>query len=175
MRRGVVVVLVAAGALGVGGDAAAAKGKFTLTSPAFAPGELIPDGFTCDGASASPPLKWKAVPKGTVELALTMEDPDAPGGTFDHWVAWGIDPDGGRLPEETLPPEVVEGDPSYRGPCPPPGVDAHRYRFTLYALSKPVTLEAGVATIDDLRAAIKGTVRGKAKLIGRYARTVGAA
>jgi Raf kinase inhibitor-like YbhB/YbcL family protein len=114
------------------------------------------------------------VPKGTVELAITLEDPDAPSGTFVHWVAWGIDPTAGALPEETLPDGVIEGDPSYLGPCPPPG-DPHRYRFTLYALDAPIELEAGVATIADLRAAIKGTVTGKAKLVGLYATESGTA
>lgn len=171
MRRGSLGVLVGgvllASALAPAAPAIA-KAKLKLTSPAFEHRGTIPDGFTCDGANASPPLEWAGIPKGTVELAIVLEDLDVPG-IFVHWVAWGIDPDGGELPEETLPPEVVEGDPSYFGPCPPGGVE-HRYRFTLYALDVSVELEGGVATADDLRAAIKGTVLGKAKLIGVYAR-----
>ena len=175
MRRAVIVAVLAVIVVGLVSEAAAARSKFRLTSPAFAAGGTIPDGFTCDGANASPPLRWKGVPKGTVELAITVEDPDAPGGPFVHWVAWGIDPSAGALPEETVPDGVVDGDPAYRGPCPPPGAEPHRYRFTLYALEKPVELEPGIATIDDLRAAIKGTVKAKAKLVGRYGRDVGVA
>jgi Raf kinase inhibitor-like YbhB/YbcL family protein len=169
LRRVLVGCVAAAVALVLTADAVGARPKFKLTSPAFAAGGMIPDGFTCDGASASPPLQWKGVPKGTVELAITMEDPDVPGSGFVHWVAWGIDPELGRLPEETLPTEVVEGEPAYRGPCPPSG-DPHHYRFTLYALDEHVTLEPGAADIDELRAAIKGTVKAKAKLVGLYAR-----
>ena len=169
VRRVLAVCVMTAVVCGLTADIAAARPRFKLTSPAFAAGGMIPDGFTCDGPSASPPLQWKGVPKGTVELAITMEDPDVPGGGFVHWVAWGIDPDLGRLPEATLPADVVEGNPSYRGPCPPSG-PPHHYRFTLYALDEPVTLEPGVANIDELRAAIKGTVKGKARLVGVYAR-----
>jgi Raf kinase inhibitor-like YbhB/YbcL family protein len=117
-------------------------------------------------------LHWKGVPKHTVELAITMEDPDTAVGTFVHWVAWGIDPKAGQLPEQTLPTTVHQGkngagQTRYLGPCPTSG--NHHYIFTLYALSKPVTLST-VATIDELRAAIKGTVNAKAKLVGRYER-----
>ena len=168
MRRTLVIVAVVV-SIGLVAGPASAKPKLKLTSPAFVAGEMIPDGFTCDGANASPPLRWKGVPKGAVELAITLEDPDAPGGTFTHWVAWGIDPSAGSLPEEVLPAEVVEGDPSYFGPCPPSG-QQHRYRFTLYAVDEQITLDAGVANIDDLRAAIKGTVTAKAKLVALYER-----
>lgn len=170
MHRALVVAVLAFAVVATTlGSADAAKSRMKLTSPAFAAGEMIPDGFTCDGVSASPPLRWKGVPKGTVELAITVEDPDTARGTFTHWVAWGIDPTLGALPEETLPDEVVQGSPSYIGPCPPSG-QQHRYRFTLYAVDEPIALEAGTATIDDLRAAIKGTVTAKAKLVGVYER-----
>ena len=93
-------------------------------------------------------------------------------------MAWGIDPDDGELAEATLPTGIVQGlndagRPIYLGPCPPPGPQ-HRYRFTLYALDEPVTIGPG-STVDDLRAAIKGTVRGKAKLVGRFASESGTA
>src|SRR5262249_60846914 len=113
------------------------------------------------------------VPSGVVALALTCEDPDAPGGTFVHWVASGIDPSKGRL----TPDDVAEirngqsgfGTVGYRGPCPPPGHGPHHYQFTLYALTRPVDLEPG-ATIDDLRSSIEGNIRATATLTGTYER-----
>ena len=178
MRRGLFAGLVIVGIAISGPGAVAApatsKAKLKLTSPAFEHREEIPDGFTCDGANENPPLAWTNVPKGTVEMAVTLEDPDAPGGTFTHWVAWGIDPTSGALPEAELPDGIIEGEPQYFGPCPPPG-EPHRYKFTLYAVDTPIELEGGVSTIDDLRAAIKGNVLGKAKLIGLYATTDDAA
>ena len=154
--------------------AAKTSTKFKVSSPAFANGKPIPVGFTCDGASASPPLKWKGVPKKTVQLALIMEDPDAPGGTFVHWVAWSIDPKAGELPEQNIPPTVVQGSNSlntakYLGPCPPRGDHPHHYRFTLYALSKPASVEGG-ATAASLRVAIRKTTLARARLVGTYQR-----
>ena len=149
--------------------------KFRLTSPAFANGAPIPDGFTCDGASASPPLRWKGVPRKAVQLALIVDDPDAPGGTFVHWVAWNIDPKDGQLPEQNVPAGVVQGDNSirtakYLGPCPPRGSDPHHYRFTLYALAKAPSVSPG-ATADELRAAIARDVLARTRLVGTYQRS----
>jgi hypothetical protein len=146
---------------------------FELTSPAFAADAEIPDGFTCDGANASPPLQWTGVPDGTAELALTMIDPDAGNGHFVHWVAWGIDPATGELPEQSIPPEVVQGTNNtgqavYLGPCPPPG-DPHHYEFMLYALSEPLALAAG-ASEAELVAALEGNVLARAELVGLYQR-----
>jgi Raf kinase inhibitor-like YbhB/YbcL family protein len=109
------------------------------------------------------------VPKKTVELAVTMQDPDARVGTITHWVIWGIDPEPRKLPEETLPSSIVEGQ-HYFGPCPPAGDEPHRYVIRLYALSEPVELDSG-ASIDELLAAIDGTALAKAKLIGMYSRS----
>ena len=167
------LVAVLACVLAVTAAPAVAKSKLKLTSPAFPRGGTIPEVYTCDGSSASLPLQWKGVPKKAVELALTMDDPDAVSGTFVHWVVWGIDPDLRQLPTGQVPDGVSQGangagSNTYIGPCPPSGV--HRYRLTLYALSKPVDL-TGEATIDDLREAIKGTVVAKAKLVGRYSRS----
>jgi Raf kinase inhibitor-like YbhB/YbcL family protein len=172
MRVLAAVAVGVAAVLALSSTAGARPTRFTVTSPAFAPGGLIPDGFTCKGASASLPLRWRGAPKRTRQLALIMEDPDAPIGTFVHWVAWGIDPDARRLPEETLPAGVVEGAsgagrPGYLGPCPPPADDAHRYRIVMYALDAAPAVAPG-ATAADLRAAIKGHVLAKAKLVGRY-------
>ncbi|HEY8215945.1 MAG TPA: YbhB/YbcL family Raf kinase inhibitor-like protein [Acidimicrobiia bacterium] len=151
-------------------SASAARKPFTVTSPAFGEGKPIPEGFTCSGANASLPLRWRNVPKGTSQLALVMDDPDSPIGTFVHWVAWGIPPKPPRLPEETLPPAVIEGKPSYIGPCPPPGAGPHHYRIAVYALDEPPQVTAGEATAADLRAAIKGHVLAKDRLVGTYER-----
>lgn len=144
-----------------------------LTSPDFEEGGLIPREHTCDGEDAPPELQWSGVPSGVVELALTCDDPDAPGGTFVHWVAWGIDPSSGRL----APAGGAEirhgrngfGRDGYGGPCPPPGHGPHHYQFTLYALARPVDLEPG-ATIGDLHAAMDGSIRATATLTGIYER-----
>src|SRR5215218_4669686 len=142
-----------------------------LTSPDFEDGGEIPREQTCDGEDAPPELHWSGVPSGVVELALTCEDPDAPGGTFVHWVAWGIDPSSGRLAPDAGT-DIRHGRngfgrDGYGGPCPPPGHGPHRYQFTLYALTGPVDLEPG-ATIDDLRSTIDGNIRATATLTGTY-------
>jgi Raf kinase inhibitor-like YbhB/YbcL family protein len=169
------LVLAAAGLVVSGGTGAGAAGttpKMAVTSPAFGRGEPIPDGFTCDGADASPPLRFRNVPKRAKELALVMHDPDVPvPGGFTHWVAWHLPRKG--VPEETLPPGVVQGAngtgaAEYRGPCPPQG-SAHHYVFTLYAVSKPIDLPAG-ATKDELLDSVRNTTVAKARLIGTYAR-----
>jgi Raf kinase inhibitor-like YbhB/YbcL family protein len=144
-----------------------------LTSPDFEEGGRIPRMHTCDGEDDPPELQWSGVPSGVVELALTCEDPDAPGGTFVHWVAWGIDPSIGRL----APGSGAEirhgrnglGRVGYGGPCPPPGHGPHHYQFALHALTRPVDLEPG-ATIDDLRSAIDSRIRATATLTGIYER-----
>ncbi len=149
--------------------------KLSVTSAAFGNNQPIPSGFTCDGASASPPLKLGKAPKGTKDRALIMTDPDAPSGTLTHWVAWNL-PSGG-VPEQTLPPEVVQGkntfgNAAYAGPCPPAGSAPHHYRFTVSAVSKKITLAAG-ATADEVRAAIKGKVLAQGTLTGTYQRGTG--
>jgi Raf kinase inhibitor-like YbhB/YbcL family protein len=143
-----------------------------LTSPDFEDGSGIPREHTCDGEGTAPELRWSGVPSRVVELALTCEDPDAPGGTFVHWVAWGIDPAGGVLLPDGGAGTLGQngfGKLGYGGPCPPPGHGPHHYEFTLYALDASVDLEPG-ATIDDLRSAIDGHVRVTATLMGVYER-----
>jgi Raf kinase inhibitor-like YbhB/YbcL family protein len=174
-----IVAALVVGLIGLAAPPAHARraAKFTLTSPAFASGAEIPDGFTCTGASASPTLKWKNVPRKTVQLALIVQDPDARGRTFVHWVIWGLDPKAGQIVEETVPAGAVQGanslgKPGYLGPCPPPGSAAHHYQFTLYALSQAPQVAAG-ATAATLRAAIKGHVLAKARLVGTFARPGG--
>jgi Raf kinase inhibitor-like YbhB/YbcL family protein len=144
-----------------------------LTSPSFEEGGRIPREHTCDGDDAPPELLWSGVPSGVVELALTCEDPDAPGGTFVHWVVWGIDPSSGRIGADDGPGirhgRNGFGNSGYGGPCPPPGHGPHRYEFTLYALDQSIELEPG-STIEQLRSAIDGHVRATATLMGTYER-----
>jgi Raf kinase inhibitor-like YbhB/YbcL family protein len=150
--------------------------KITVTSAAFGNNKAIPSGFTCDGSSASPPLKFSSVPKAAKDVALIMTDPDLPGGgTFVHWVAWRLPKSG--VPEQTLPAGIVQGKNSigndaYQGPCPPPGSQPHHYVFNVYAVSKQITLPPG-ATADELRAAVKGNVLAQGTLTGTYERAVG--
>lgn len=146
--------------------------EFALSSSAFAAGEAIPSRHTCEGENTSPPLDWSDIPEGARSLALIVDDPDAPVGTFTHWLAWGIDPAGGGLGEgEAAPAEGrndfgVEG---WSGPCPPPGHGRHRYFFRLHALDTDLELRPG-ASRDELQAALEGHVLGVAELVGGYER-----
>lgn len=145
-----------------------------LTSALFADGEMLPTRSSCDGEDMSSHLTWTGIPDGTRELALTMLDPDAPGGAFVHWLVWGLTPDVHELEEGVLPSCAIEGTNgfgrvAYGGPCPPRGDRPHRYVFTLSALSSNLALPEG-ASHDELEAAMSGNVIEQAQLIGRYAR-----
>jgi Raf kinase inhibitor-like YbhB/YbcL family protein len=143
----------------------------TVTSDAFADGGEIPTRYTCDGAGVSPPLTISGVPADAAELALLCEDPDAPNGTFVHWVAWNIDPANPSLAEGEEPMGSGTngfGKTGYGGPCPPPGAE-HRYIFTFFALSGELDAPSS-ATADDLRAVMEGLVLDEGSLMGRYAR-----
>jgi Raf kinase inhibitor-like YbhB/YbcL family protein len=145
---------------------------FTLTSSAFEDGEGIPQRHTCEGDDLSPPLAWSGASEGTRSLALIMDDPDAPVGTFTHWFAWGIEPGSGALPEGAAAPVEGRNDfgsVGYRGPCPPPGHGPHRYFFRLHALDADLELEAGAGR-EDLERAVEGHVLAVAELMGRYER-----
>src|SRR6266536_2230915 len=165
MRIGVLLALAAALVglpAGCGGRAPEANTPeaamtITLSSTAFAEGDDIPRRYTCDGENVSPPLSFAGVPADSQDLALLVEDPDAPGGTFVHWVAWGIDPGQPHIAAGAPTPGSGKngfGGTGYRGPCPPAG-KPHRYVFTVYALSAPLDLAAG-ASADALRQAIDG-------------------
>src|SRR5439155_1221624 len=98
--------------------------RFSLASAAFEPSSAIPVEYTCDGSDVSPPLEWSSPPDGTRAFALVVDDPDAPGGTFTHWLAWGLPPEAGRLGKGEVPPSQGRngfGAVGYRGPCPPSG------------------------------------------------------
>ncbi|AFZ27997.1 phospholipid-binding protein, PBP family [Cylindrospermum stagnale PCC 7417] len=148
-----------------------------LASSAFEANNLIPAQYTCDGADISPPLIWEQVPRETQSLALIVDDPDAPGKTFVHWVVYDLPPTVRQLPEQisstkTLPNGGVQGKNDfgkfgYGGPCPPSGI--HRYFFQLYALDKKLGLAAG-ASKNQILAAIEGHILASSELIGRYKR-----
>ena len=119
----------------------------------------------------SPPLTFGGLPSGARDLALLVEDPDAPRGTFVHWVAWGVDPAKAALAEGEAPAGSGVngfGRRGYGGPCPPRGA-THRYVFTVFALSRPTGLRPG-ASAEDLRASLTGAVLAQGSLMGRYAR-----
>lgn len=162
-------LIAAAGALFAEG---ATMATLTITSPAFTNGGAIPSKFTCDGADVSPELVFGAAPPGTRSLALIMDDPDAPGGMWVHWVVWNIDPATKRIAEGDVPPGAKLGltdfrQTSYGGPCPPSGT--HRYFFKLYALDATLDLGAG-ATKASLERAMKGHVLAQGELMGKYKR-----
>lgn len=146
---------------------------FTLTSPAFVSGQPIPARHTCTGADLQPDLAWEAPPAGTQSLALIMDDPDAPGKGWTHWVLFNLPPQAQTLsPAQAVPAGTLNGKNSwgntdYGGPCPPFGT--HHYYFKLYALD--VTLDpAEGATKADLLAKMEGHVLAKAELMGTYAK-----
>lgn len=148
-----------------------------LTSPAFSEGSMIPSKYTCDGENISPPLQWDKVPDGTKSIALINDDPDAPMGTWVHWVIYNIKPDTRELTEKIpLDKELKNGARQgltsfkkigYGGPCPPGGI--HRYYFKLYALDSAVN-PAGNAGKDELLRAMQGHIIGQGQLMGRYQR-----
>jgi len=151
--------------------------SFQIKSTAFEHGGNIPKKYTCDGADVSPPLSWTAPPEGTKSLALICDDPDAPMGTWVHWVLFGLLPNTRELPEgvptqEILPDGSKQGTTDfgrvgYGGPCPPSGT--HRYYFKLYALDMEPDLKPG-ATKQQLLKAIEKHILVQAELMGRYQR-----
>ena len=164
----------------------------TLSSPSFQNGQPIPAKYSCKGENASPALNWEGVPAGTKSFALICDDPDAPGGSWVHWVIYGIPANTVSLPENIQKRDAVEapgsmsgrgdangpgakqgvndfGKVGYGGPCPPRGRGAHHYDFQLYALDAELKL-APRATRKQLKAAMKGHIIGEAELSGSYQR-----
>ena len=142
-----------------------------IKSSAFANHQPIPKKYTCEGSDTSPPLEFSDIPAGTKSLAIIVDDPDAPSGTFDHWIAWNISPTTGNLSEGvTLSFQGKNGfgKAHYGGPCPPPGAP-HRYFFKLYALDTTLSLSNGI-TKKELEKAMKGHILEKAELVGTYQR-----
>lgn len=149
-----------------------------LKAAALKPGADIPEQFTCDGSNISPALSWTTPPEGTQSFALIMEDPDAPGRTWVHWVLYGLPATDRELPEGVAPKGTLPsgarqgrndfGKTGYGGPCPPPG-PAHRYYFRLYALDTELQLRAG-ATRAQVDRSVRGHVLASAELMGQYRR-----
>ncbi len=138
-----------------------------LTSPAFEKGAMIPKKFTCEGEDVNPPLIIEDLPAGTESLALIVDDPDAPRGTWVHWVVYDISKTN-RIEEGSVPGKQGMNDfkkKDYGGPCPPSGT--HRYFFKLYALDQNLNLKEG-KTKKELEAAMEGHILEKAELLGRY-------
>lgn len=145
-----------------------------LTSPTFDDGGPIPERHAKDGDDVSPPLRWTGVPPGTAELALLVRDPDAPGGTFTHWIVANLDPGLEGLETGELPELAVEGlndfgDVGYGGPQPPAGDPPHRYVFQLLALRRNSGLSHG-ASYQQFHDAVQGKQMARGELVGRYGR-----
>lgn len=149
-----------------------------ITSSAFSEGNSIPKKYTCDAEDASPPLAWSGAPAGTKSLALIADDPDAPVGTWVHWVIYNLPPTLTELKEGIAKTPTLEGigvqgtndfrKTGYGGPCPPRG-KPHRYFFKLYALDTALNLQAG-ASKTDLEKAMRGHILAQGQLMGTYGR-----
>jgi len=161
-------------------DSGAVGGKkmeIKITSSAFEDGGLIPAKYTCDGADVSPPLQWDAVPEGTKSIALISDDPDAPMGTWVHWVLFNLPAQTRELPENVPPDETLPngakqgitdfGRVGYGGPCPPSGT--HRYFFKIYALDTELQIDTGAGKRGLLKA-MEGHILGQGQLMGKYKR-----
>jgi hypothetical protein len=147
--------------------------RITVSSAAFEAGGAIPRRYTCAGDNLSPPLRWSGVPEGTAGIALVVDDPDAPRGTFVHWVLIGLGPATDELAEGTVPAGARQlpnsaGDAAWTGPC-PPGGPAHHYRFTVYALRAQPRV-AGDADPGAAVEAIGAVATARGRLVGTFGR-----
>ncbi len=144
-----------------------------LTSPAFTHEAAIPERYTCNGEDVSPALSWGEPPAGTQSFALVVDDPDAPGGTWNHWVFFNISasirslpeafPSGDSFPDGSMSGKNSSGNTGYGGPCPPSGT--HRYFFKLYALDEVLAIAPG-ATKGELEKAMVGHILAQGELMG---------
>jgi Raf kinase inhibitor-like YbhB/YbcL family protein len=163
----------AASSAGPATPTVAPSGAATITvrSPAFAAGAMIPVRFSCRGSNTPIPLTWTGVPAGAASVALIMDDPDAPSGTFTHWVVFNLPVasrgiTNGRLPAGAAQAQNGRGQAAYTGPCPPSGT--HHYRFTVYAEPKRLPLQAGASLAETL-AAIRSDPLASGRLTGLFA------
>ena len=155
--------------------------QFTSSSPSFRNNQPMPAKHSCEGADASPALKWEGTPSGTKGFALICDDPDAPGVPWVHWVIYGIPTSTTDLPEGVAKTDSVAalgsakqgvndfGNVGYGGPCPPRGHGVHHYHFRLYALDAELNLAPRVSR-RQLEAAVKGHILAQTELIGTYQR-----
>jgi Raf kinase inhibitor-like YbhB/YbcL family protein len=183
MKKIVVIIFIAAGTLSLififhvnnlGNTLVVTpvNANMKISSTAFENNGSIPRIYTCDGQNTNPPLEISEVPEGTKSLALIMEDPDAPGGIWVHWLLWDMDPRTVVVNENSVPLEAIQGTtsfghPGYGGPCPPSGT--HRYFFKVYALDTVLDLSPG-SWKNDLISVMNGHILGEAELVGTYGR-----
>jgi Raf kinase inhibitor-like YbhB/YbcL family protein len=173
---GVAVAVAVLASTGCGKDSPAepatgAPASIAVTSSAFAADAAIPAQFSCKGTNTSPPLAWTGVPGNAAALALVVDDPDAPGGTYRHWIVVDIPPATGGARQGQPPAGGRQlpnsaGNAGYDGPCPPSGT--HHYRFTVYALSHKLELAQG-ATLDQALQAIDAAATARGQLVGTFA------
>ena len=147
-------------------------GDFKVESNAFRHNEQIPQKYTCDGDDVNPPLRIENIPSSAKSIALIVDDPDAPGKTWVHWVLWNVPPSTTEIKEDSVPRGAAQGindfrNNSYGGPCPPSGT--HRYFFKLYALDTVLELSSR-STKADLEGAMRGHIVGRTELMGLYRR-----
>jgi Raf kinase inhibitor-like YbhB/YbcL family protein len=145
--------------------------NLSVMSPTFENNKLIPAKYTCDGDDVNPPLTIEGVPEGTKTIALIVDDPDAPMGTWDHWIVWNIPATTSKIAENTVPGNEGMNDfrkRSYGGPCPPSGT--HRYFFKVYALDVKLDLSP-TSRKRDVEKAMQGHVLAKGELVGLYRRS----
>jgi Raf kinase inhibitor-like YbhB/YbcL family protein len=153
------------------------KAEIKLTSTAFKEGEAIPRGYTCDGANVSPPLEWAGVPKSAKSISIVADDPDAPGGTWAHWLIYNLPADNIGLVENLPATEKIAAGGfqgtndfkkiGYGGPCPPSGT--HHYVFRIYAIDSELPLRAGMTKAELLKA-MEGYIVMQGQLMGTYRR-----
>jgi len=159
-------------------QAAHAEPNIKIRSSVFRPDNDIPKQFTCDGQDISPPVAWRGVPPSAKTIVLIMDDPDAPSGTFGHWVVYNLPPTVKYLEQNLAKTAAIAGGgeqghngagkDGYKGPCPPPGA-VHHYHFRIYALDTALKLDSG-ATADQVEAAIKDHVVASGEVVGTYKR-----
>ena len=148
---------------------ATASGQINVSSSAFQAGAMIPAEFTCKGANLNPPLQFHGIPKEAKSLVLIVDDPDAPGGLFTHWLVWNIAPGTTQISARSVPNGAIEGTSDfgqrgYGGPCPPSGT--HRYYFRVFALDQKIDLPAG-AQRSALDRALKSHILARGELMAR--------
>jgi Raf kinase inhibitor-like YbhB/YbcL family protein len=165
------IPLVALVVLATEAPASATGAPLAVSSPAFTNGGAIPQKYTCDGDGTTPPITWSALPAGTRSVAVLVDDPDAPHGTFVHWVLFNVPNNttgvgGGSIPAGSAQGKNGKGDVGWTPPCPPSGT--HHYHFKVYALD--TALPAGVSKEDDVSRAMRGHVLASSEIVGTYER-----